>query len=278
MRATYGARAAKTPAALSSGTAIGSSKERSRTDGQRSPMRRRVPASVQAATTISACGQPDSRESRQASRYGSPLTEATTTDSSGSLIYPRRASTWPRASPIAHATLKLTIMGSAVHEPLAGEGRPAGGATLTDDEVRRVPQHRAVGRELPVDNRLPETLPEELLRALERLPPVGGVVPRKIEALVAVKREHVPDVPAKVLGPIGQAQVRARIDRATDHLATRKLGPQGLDPVRRRNHLPDRESDRSPLAARDSVAPELGDELARSYVKLGPGEALPQPR
>ena len=79
--ATTGAVAAKTPAARSSGIAIGSSKESSFTDGQRSRTAARVASSVQSATTTSAPGQRSARASRHLPRYGMPLTDAITTDS-----------------------------------------------------------------------------------------------------------------------------------------------------------------------------------------------------
>ena len=59
------------------------------------PHRRRVAASVQSATITCARGQRSRSESRQAPRYGKPLTEATTTESSGS----RHVSTAPRDAP-----------------------------------------------------------------------------------------------------------------------------------------------------------------------------------
>src|SRR5256714_250070 len=76
------------PSARSSGTAIGRSKDSSRTCGQRSRTSRRVASSVQSATTTSASGAFACSEARHSPRYGMPLTEATTTESAGSAMLP----------------------------------------------------------------------------------------------------------------------------------------------------------------------------------------------
>src|SRR3972149_551288 len=76
--------ALKIPAARSAGIGVGSSNASSVTNGQPSLTLRRVSSSVQSATITSASGARLRSESRQAPRYGKPLTEATTTESEGS--------------------------------------------------------------------------------------------------------------------------------------------------------------------------------------------------
>src|SRR5437870_3980090 len=70
------------PAARSSGTDFGWSKESSLTLGQRCSRRARVASSVQSATTTSTSGACSASDARQSSTYGRPFTDATTTESS----------------------------------------------------------------------------------------------------------------------------------------------------------------------------------------------------
>ena len=100
--ATNGAAAANTPAARSSGIAIGSSNESSLTAGHRSARAARVASSVQSATTTSAAGQRSASASRHCpSTACRSLTRSPRRAPGRSGHRPRRSrgGPWPRRPP-----------------------------------------------------------------------------------------------------------------------------------------------------------------------------------
>ncbi len=165
---------------------------------------------------------------------------------------------------------------AAVHEPLAPEAARTGRASLLHDDLGRMPEDHAVSGQVAVDDGFPETVLVERLRPLEQRSFVGRVVSRQVETLVPLERKHVPRIPAEVLGPVGRAQLLARIDPTGDGVETAMELPDGLDPGQSGQHLTDRQHD--DLAGRpiDAFPPELRNESSRPLGKHGPGVAAAQ--
>ena len=160
---------------------------------------------------------------------------------------------------------------AAVREPLAPETARTRRASLLHDELGRMPENHAVSSQGTMDDGLPEAVLVERLRPLEQRSFVGRVVSWQVGTLVSLERKHVPRIPAEVLGPVGRAQLLARIDPAADGVETAMELPDGLDPGQSGQHLTDRQHDDLAGCPIDALPPELGNESSRPFGKHGPG-------
>ncbi len=178
---------------------------------------------------------------------------------------------------------------SSGHAPaLVHERGEAGRTALADDERGRLPEHDAVrrraggGRSAPRSRRGSCRLGSRA--AVRRL---RGVVAGQVEVVAWLERRHVARVAAEVLAPSRRGADRARARSHRRRRRARREAAHRRDPVRRRDHLGDRQRDDLARRAVDPVAPVLRDRSAPARRRTAPtgtvraarsGSAVPRAR
>ena len=116
--------------------------------------------------------------------------------------------------------------------------------------------------------RLPEAVAPAFAHLVEAVAAVRSVVAWQVERLVRGERWHVRRVAAEVLGPVGEPEPAARVDRPTQRVdRSAETVADDRHPVVGHLHRRDRQRDDRPGAQLDPCSPQPGHEEGGSRLE-----------